>query len=276
VDELIRKLEERLAQKTARATELLNLAAGRETLSNTPEELTEYDQAVKDIGEIDGQLKRMREQAEREKRAAAARADGTSRPENGNASPVTVTREPTMYGRHSSHSYFLDLLRTKLGYGDGDGGTPAAADRLRRHQQELSVELPDREKRRQAQADRQLERRLSGADLDDGTPRGRRMARLEQRTLERFNALGVPVYEKRIISRTDGQGGYEVPPLWLVDEYIPYLRAGRQFADLWHNFPLPSGTDSINIPRFVTGTATGTQPGDGVPVPGRDAVDNFV
>ena len=102
------------------------------------------------------------------------------------------------------------------------------------------------------------------------------MARLEQRTLERFYALGVPVYEKRIISRTDGQGGYEVPPLWLVDEYIPYLRAGRQFADLWHNFPLPTGTDSINIPRFTTGTATGTQPGDGAPVPGRDAADNFV
>jgi HK97 family phage major capsid protein len=276
VDELIRKLEERLAQRTARATELLNLAAGRETLSNTPEELAEYDQAVRDIGDIDAQLKRMREQAEREKRAAAARADGTSRPESGNAAPVTVTREPTIYGRHSGHSYFLDLCRTTLSRGAGDGGIAAAADRQRRHQQELAVEMPAREERRARTADRELEHRLSGSDLEGGTRRERRMARLEQRTLERASAFGVPLYEKRIISRTDGQGGYEVPPLWLVDEYIGYLRAGRTLADLWHNFPLPSGTDSINIPRFTVGTATGTQPGDGAPVPGRDAADNFV
>ena len=276
MDELIRKLEERRAKLAARRVELLNLAAGRETLTNTAEELAEDTQAETGIAEIDAQLTRMRAQRDAENRAAAARA-GDPAPVTGTAADrVTVTREPTMYGRHSSHSYFLDSLRTKLGYGDGDGGTAAAADRLRRHQQELSVELPDREKRRAAEADRRIERRLSGEGLDDGTPRGRLMARREQRTLERFMALGVPVYEKRIISRTDGQGGYEVPPLWLVDEYIPYLRAGRQLADLWHNFPLPSGTDSINIPRFVTGTATGTQPGDGAPVPGRDAADNFV
>jgi HK97 family phage major capsid protein len=274
VDELIRKLEERKSQLTARATELLNLAAGRETLSNTPEELTEYDQAVKDIGDVDAQLKRLRDQQGRDTRAAATRA-GDARPETG-AAGIQVTREPQVYGAHSGHSYFLDLCRAQLNRGDGDGGVSAARDRQRRHQEELHVELPKREARRAADADRSLERRLSGADLEGGSRIERRMARRERRALERFYAMGVPTYEKRIISRTDGQGGYEVPPLWLVDEYIPYLRAGRTFADLWHNFPLPSGTDSINIPRFVTGTATGTQPGDGAPVPGRDAQDNFV
>jgi len=136
--------------------------------------------------------------------------------------------------------------------------------------------MPQREERAQKRAQRRLESVLSGEGLEGGTPRERRMARLERRTYERFLASGVPVFEKRIISRTDGQGGYEVPPLWLVDEYIEYLRAGRVFADLWHNFPLPSGTDSINIPRLTLGTATGTQPGDGAPLPGRDIADNFV
>ena len=276
VDELIRKLEERRAALAARRLELLNLAGARETLVNTAEELAEDSQAETSLGEIDGQLKRMRDQRDREARAAASRA-GDPAPVTGSAaSGVTVTREPTVYGEHSGHSYFLDMCRATLNRGDGDGGVNAARDRQQRHQQELAVELPAREKRRDAESDRQLERRLSGADLEGGTRRERRMASRERRALERAYALGVPLYEKRIISRTDGQGGYEVPPLWLVDEFIPYLRAGRQFADLWHNFPLPTGTDSINIPRFTTGTATGTQPGDGAPVPGRDAADNFV
>jgi HK97 family phage major capsid protein len=276
VDELIRKLEERRAALAARGTELLNLAGARETLSNTPEELTEYAKIETDLGDLDGQLKRMRDQRDREARAAESRS-GDPAPVTGAASDrVTVTREPTIYGEHSGHSYFLDLCRTTLNRGAGDGGIGAAAERQRRHQQELSVEMPAREARREAEAGRQLERRLSGADLEGGSRRERRVARAEARALERAKVFGVPMYEKRIISRTDGQGGYEVPPLWLVDEYIPYLRAGRTFADLWHNFPLPSGTDSINIPRFVTGTATGTQPGDGAPVPGRDAQDNFV
>jgi HK97 family phage major capsid protein len=276
VDELIRKLEERRAALAARRLELLNLAGSRETLTNTPEELAEDGRAEAGIGEIDAQLTRMREQRAAEARAAAARA-GDPAPVSGAASDrVTVTREPTVYGQHSGHSYFLDLARAAKGVGDGDGGVQAARDRQRRHQEELAVEMPAREQRREAEAARRIERALSGEALEGGSPRERRMARLERRTLERFYAMGVPMYEKRIISRTDGQGGYEVPPLWLIDEYIPYLRAGRTFADLWHNFPLPSGTDSINIPRFVTGTATGTQPGDGAPVPGRDAQDNFV
>ena len=275
MDELIRKLEERRAKLTARGTELLNLAGARENLKNTDGELAEYGQIETDLGEIDGQLKRMRDQRDREARAADLRK-GDPGPVTGAAGPVTVTREPMVYGEHSGHSYFLDLARVTRNVGDGDGGINQARDRQARHQAELRVEMPAREERRAAQADKRLERVLSGEEMESGTRRERRQARLERRTMERFMALGVPLYEKRIISRTDGQGGYEVPPLWLVDEYIEYLRAGRVLADLWHNFPLPTGTDSINIPRFVTGTATGTQPGDGAPVPGRDAADNFV
>jgi HK97 family phage major capsid protein len=277
VDELIRKLEERRAKLADRAAELLNLAAGRETLSNTTEELAEYDQITgKDLAEIDGQLKRMRDQRDREVRAAAARA-GDPAPVDGSATPsgVQVTSEPMVYGQHSGHSYFLDQARVHFRKGDSDGGWAEAQQRQERHQAELRVEMPKRVEKRRKEADARIESALSGEGYGT-SPREQRRARLERRTYERFLAAGGKVYEQRIISRTDGQGGYEVPPLWLVDEYIEYLRAGRTLADLWHNFPLPSGTDSINIPRFVTGTATGTQPGDGAPVPGRDAADNFV
>lgn len=285
MDELIRKLQERRAGLAVRRDALLKTAEDNIGCS-TEEQRAAYKKATEeirgigsDLRDTDAELAELTEQRDRDRRAAEIRAKtGDTGADNGNAGGgrVQVTSEPTAYGQHSGHSYWLDLCRTTLNRGDGDGGVLAARERQRRHQEELAVEMPAREKRREAEASARLERALSGEALEGGSPRERRMARLEQRTLERFSALGVPVYEKRIISRTDGQGGYEVPPLWLVDEFIPYLRAGRTFADLWHNFPLPSGTDSINIPRFVTGTATGTQPGDGAPVPGRDAADNFV
>lgn len=273
MDELIRKLEERRAKLLARGTEILSLASGRETLSNTPEELAEYDKATAEIkDQIDPQLARLKKQQESEQLAAASRA-GDPGPVTG-AAGAKVT-EPMTYGEGSGHSYFLDQARATMRKGDGDGGFVAAQQRQERHEAELRVEMPKRIEKRRREADQRLEKILSGEGYGD-SPRERRQARMERRTYERFLAAGGKVYEQRIISRTDGQGGYEVPPLWLVDQYIEYLRAGRTLADLWHNFPLPMGTDSINIPRFVTGTATGTQPGDGAPVPGRDAADNFV
>jgi len=274
VDELIRKLQERRAKLLARGTEILSLASGRENLSNTAEELAEYDQVTAEIkDQIDPQVERLTAQAEREKRAAEQRA-GNPGPVTG-AAGVQVTSEPMVYGEGSGHSYFLDQARATMRKGDGDGGFAAAQQRQERHEAELRVEMPKRIEKRRREAAERLEKILSGEGYGD-SPRERRQARMERRTYERFLAAGGKVYEQRIISRTDGQGGYEVPPLWLVDQYIEYLRAGRTLADLWHNFPLPMGTDSINIPRFVTGTATGTQPGDGAPVPGRDAADNFV
>lgn len=65
--------------------------------------------------------------------------------------------------------------------------------------------------------------------------------------------------ETRALSRTDGAGGEFVPPLWLVDQYVPLARAGRVTADLCRSLPLPAGTDSINLPKIATGSATAAQ-----------------
>ena len=277
MDELIKKLEARRAQLTARGTELLNLAGARETLANTPEELAEYGQVEAGLAEADAQLTRMRAQRDREALAAQSRA-GDPAPVTGGPGPVQVISEPAVYGRGSSHSYFLDEARATLGRGDADGGVKAARDRMARHEAELRVEMPKRQERRRRAADAAMELLATG-----GEARTRRMRRIERRAYDRFAAEGIRVFEgaqggqeKRFMSRTDGQGGYFIPPLWLIDEYIPYLRAGRTFADKWRNFPLPGGTDSINLPRVTLGTATGTQPGDGAPVSGRDMTDSFV
>jgi HK97 family phage major capsid protein len=100
--------------------------------------------------------------------------------------------------------------------------------------------------------------------------------RQQARAMGLMQREGISPFEKRALNRVDGSGGYLVPPLWLIDELVPYLRAGRDFANLWRGMPLPAGTDSINLPRITVGTATGPQVADGGTVAGRDMSDNFV
>jgi HK97 family phage major capsid protein len=78
-------------------------------------------------------------------------------------------------------------------------------------------------------------------------------------------------------SRVDGQGGYLVPPLWVMDEFIPALRAGRAFADNGvTKLNLPGGTDSINLPKMATGTSVNVQTADNASVASVDFTDTTV
>jgi HK97 family phage major capsid protein len=170
---------------------------------------------------------------------------------------AVVTRERKTYDPGERHSYFLDLARTKLGQGDGDGGIDAARDRLERHAKELDVDLPAREARRDELAE----------DQADHEVRSGRIGRAARETM----------FEKRVNpNRTDGQGGFFVPPLWLVDEYIDLPRFGRTTANLVRSMALPSGTDSINVPKIATGTATGVQSADAGTVTSTDLTDTSV
>lgn len=78
--------------------------------------------------------------------------------------------------------------------------------------------------------------------------------------------------EMRDISRTDGAGGDFVPPIWLMNEYAEFARAARVTADLVTKMALPAGTDSINIPKITTGTATAFQSADNAATTTRDMV----
>jgi hypothetical protein len=160
---------------------------------------------------------------------------------------VGVTSEALTYRKDNAHqvSYFRDLAtNTVRGLEIGD---PKSADeRLRRHASEMAVEMPKREQDRERRAREAVDR----AERDfTGTMPG-----IEQRGLDGS------VFEKRVNpNTTDGQGGFAVPPLWIIDDYIMLQRAGRVASNLVRSMPLPEGTNQINIPKLSTGTAVGPQ-----------------
>jgi HK97 family phage major capsid protein len=82
--------------------------------------------------------------------------------------------------------------------------------------------------------------------------------------------------EIRDLSRVDGSGGYAVPPAWLMNQYVELARPGRALANLVQRQPLPGGTDSINIPKLLTGTAVAVQTADNQPVQQTDITDTFI
>ena len=97
--------------------------------------------------------------------------------------------------------------------------------------------------------------------------------------LERLRRHGQEVdtdKEFRDLNRTDGTGGYFVPPLWLMNQFVDLARAGRAYANLVTQQPLPPGTDSINIPKVATGTATAIQTADNAAVQETDLTDTSV
>lgn len=254
--QLKRLLEERAALASARDEVLAAPTAEKRDL--TEAEATAFEEKRAAVAASDTKIDETRTrigQLEEDERRQGnvdelARKHGTGE----KRSPGKVTNEPLTYQR-SGHSYFLDIARAQLGRGDGDGGVAAAQARLARHAKELEVELPAREARQDQRA-----------------------ARDEQEL--RNDLLINPrdsVFEKRVNpNRTDGQGGYFVPPLWLIDEYIDLPRFGRTIANSVRNLTLPSGTDSINVPKVATGTATGVQTADAAAVTSVDLTDTFV
>jgi HK97 family phage major capsid protein len=265
--DLTGQLETRRASLITANREILSQASAANR-ATTAEEDTRYGANMTEIRALNERLDDLGDQAQREERARAARAGNAGMADDhGSGAPAAsgaqVTSEPMIYGQHAPHSYWLDLARAELRQDRGPDGLSGAQERLNRHAAELRVELPKRQERRAQAARGEVERLHS-------------RSRAEERAMEQFYGSGGQVFEKRAINRTDGTGGYFVPPLWLVDQYVPYLRAGRTLANLCHSIPLPAGTDSINLPRIVTGTGTGPQTADGGAVPSRDMADNYV
>lgn len=229
----------------------------RDTISqlleaDLPEERSAAEAANAEIEARQGELTTLEARiAQLEADEQRRQAEGQVRQDSGITGDVartggaTITSEPQIYGRGSGNSYFWDMMRLE-GLSD-----PDARGRLQRHAQELQVELPAREARREARR-REQEGRVATRDRNGFEP----------------------VYRTNP-NRTDGQGGYFVPPLWLIDEFIPYLRAGRTTADLCMGLELPTGTDSINLPKITQGALTGSQVDNGA-VPSRDITDTSI
>lgn len=243
---LLKRLQDERAKLLEAQRAALNTAeTEKRDLSDA--ENTEYEARNVRITEID---ERVAELAEQQRRADESATSFRTLLDRKPVS-VTVVSEPMTYQRGNGKSYFLDLAKAQF------RNDTAAAERLGRHAAELRVELPARETRREERARQQADG-LSGE--------------LRSSSQQRES-----MFEKRVNpSRTDGQGGYFVPPLWLVDEYIDLPRFGRTIANSVRNMTLPDGTDSINLPKIATGTATAVQTSDGAPVQSTDLTDTFV
>lgn len=170
-------------------------------------------------------------------------------------------REPLTYSNErTDRSWLLDLARRKMGVGDSEG----ARARLEAHRNEMRVELKDREERTQRRFSREFEGWLEG-EIRNGNV-----------TRRQADALVGYGYQERAVSRIDGSAGEFVPPLDLISEYAPFLRAGRPFANAVRTLPLPQGTDLINIPRITTGSLTGFQSQDNQNVTSQDLASAMV
>ena len=178
--------------------------------------------------------------------------------------------EPQTYRKDNANefSYFRDLCHTDpFTAGAMHGNSAAAIDRLNRHKVDVEEWTKNRRQERQRNAERQVEQaerdfRNSFVSLEGRARRG---------------GFDASPFEYRVNpNRTDGQGGYFVPPLWLIDEYIPYLRAGRVAAGLCKQMELPEGTDSINIPKLNVPTLVAPQNSDTSAVASQDYTDTSV
>jgi HK97 family phage major capsid protein len=247
--EMIKGLQEKRAEQRKAVDAILETAQTEKRTKLTEDEDTRFKAGEEEIRQIDARVAELDEQIRADEAAEATRRRYDLKPE------VEVRSEPLTYENGSGHSYFLDLARMQLNRGDADGGVNEAVKRLQRHGAEMDVEFPKRERARQKAADRDRD------SLDRDVRRHGRGT----------------VFEKRVNpNRTDGQGGYFVPPLWLVDDYIDLPRFGRTFANTVRNMALPPGTDSINVPKVSTGTATGVQTADAGAVTSVDMTDTFV
>jgi len=211
----------------------------------------EKHEAIKDL---DQRIKDQEEIAER--RATAAQASTT----------VEVVDEPKIYRRDNAAkiSYFRDLAASDPKIVQHMNGIDPneAIERLRNHSTDVGEWVTKRAADRKARADEQIDRAEREFWLSHG------------RSARGFVASP---FEQRINpNRTDGQGGFFVPPLWLVDEYIPALRAGRIAAGLCRQMDLPEGTDSINIPKLSTTTKVAPQAADLAPVASQDITDTSI
>ena len=142
---LITKLQENRAVLVGEMKESL-ATAQKETRGLTKDEQAAWDAKDTEVRDLDASIERYRSQDEREERAAESRKEtaNAGREERGDASGAraVVTSEPTVYGRGSGHSYFLDMARRDMRTGAGDGGVNAAVDRMNRHAQEIDKVMP--------------------------------------------------------------------------------------------------------------------------------------
>lgn len=255
-------------QDEARDTEITAFRAAEEAFKAENERrklaFEEMDERVNDQREIH----RRREEAEQASRSPK----------------LSIGREELTYDWHKARgldglSYYRDVAMVHgpaVSFRTG-GTRDQAQARLIRHGQEMDVEMPKRAKEREARAMLQFheaEQEFYEKNAKSLFDRGIRSQEIERIMHEARNGLSYSPFERRVEPNVaQGQGGYFVPPLWLVDQFIPGLRAHLVAAGLFRQMDLPAGTDSINIPKLNTLTLVGYQQMNNSGLPSQDFTD---
>ncbi len=221
------------------------------------EEAAELDfrSAVGDLeSEITALDDRVEHQRGKEQRRQAAEAVAVGK--------INKITEPLVYTPGNPGQYWQDLAMrdrkvqeaTTLNYREG-------LERLERHGRQMEERMPQEEAERKDRAEKQLE----GAERE-----ARRSSYTQQREL-------VSPFERRVSpSREPGHGGEFVPPKWEIDQYSPFLRAGRVIAQLPQTMPLPPGTDVVKVPRVKLGAEVAAQTSDNAGLPSADIETEFI
>ena len=265
-------------RRTVRAEFDARRTAEDEATRPTAEERSAYAAEEEQFNEqIAGALSEIRELTVRIEQEQAARAsvEVAQQASRGESLSVSIIHQPATYreDNQKERSYFLDLAAMQIPEvrARASARIDGYAERLQTHAKEMADILP----KRWSERDRAAEHAVDAAEdaFQHRAMRAgliRRAERIMDSPFERSGRL-----EARAPTRIVGQGGYAIPPLWLITDYIPALRPGRVAAGLCRNLPLPEGPDSINIPRLLTPTLTGVQGADAAPVTSRDFSDTF-
>lgn len=104
----------------------------------------------------------------------------------------------------------------------------------------------------------------------------RRNDKMVAETIQERARAGDRKAELRAMSTVNGAGGELVPPLWVEDKFVALARPGRVTADRAVPGDVPPGTDSINIPKMLTGTAVAVQATQNTAVQQTDATTGSI
>lgn len=245
--------------------------------------IAENDQYKAKLADFDTRLEDLENIEVR--RAEAAK---NHRPEPGivRSEPMTYTRE-TAKGEDGV-SYWRDLAQVHVN-GITFQGTNMheSLQRLQRHGREMDVEMIPRNRTRE----RNALTKVSEADQreydDDGMFRRgqvehapelvQRGAKWAHNPFDYRAGNGGYGMEQRVEpNSTQGQGGYFIPPLWQMDQWLQQLVAHLVIAGLVRQMDLPMGTNSINLPKVAGGTAVGYQQANNSGVVTQDWTDTAV
>lgn len=210
------------------------------------ERTAQYEAARAKVKEIDERIAEVRDEAKR------AEAVEEARKELKEVAPVVVHNEQRTYGHGSDNSYFQDLAFSAL---PGRPEYQPAVERLAAHSNEVQRDTIN---------DSELRARVAD------------QVRTNFRKDESRARAGINALESRAMSTASGSGLSFVTPVYLVDEYAPFVEYGRTFIDAANKQDLPDYGMTVFIPAVQAAAGTGVQTAENTGITESDPTTGYL